>query len=93
MTVDSEILEAGQAAVAAGQAESLSAWVNRALAERVAKEQRLSALADAITAYEAEFGMISETEIAQQARADRVAATIVRAAGRTERRPRRRRSG
>jgi hypothetical protein len=78
VTVDPGVLEAGHEAVAAGRAESLSAWVNRALAERVAKERRLSALADAIASYEAEFGVISEEEIVRQARADRDAARVIR---------------
>lgn len=90
VTVDPAILEAGHDAVAAGEAESLSAWVNRALAERVAKERRLSALADAITSYEAEFGVINEEEIVRQARADRAAAEVIRgsAAAKTSRRRR-----
>jgi metal-responsive CopG/Arc/MetJ family transcriptional regulator len=89
VTVDAEILEAGNEAVAQGREESLSAWVNRALAERVAKERRLAAMAAAISAYEAEFGAISEEELAAQARADREAAVVVRgASGKArERRP------
>jgi hypothetical protein len=78
VTVDPEILEAGYEAVTAGRAESLSAWVNRALAERVAKERRLSALADAIALYEAEFGEITEEEVVRQARGDRASATVIR---------------
>lgn len=78
VTIDPELLEAGQASVSEGRAASLSAWVNRALAERVAKEKRLSALAGAIAAYETEFGEISELEIAEQARADRASARVVR---------------
>lgn len=85
VTIDPEILKAGRDAVTAGRAESLSAWVNRALAERVAKERRLSLLADAIASYEAEFGAISEEEMVRQARADRAAAKVIRgsAAART----------
>lgn len=78
VTIDHGLIEVGKAAVAAGQAESLSAWVNLALAERVAKEVRLAALAEAIADYEAEFGAISEREIAEQSRADRTLATVVR---------------
>jgi nucleotide-binding universal stress UspA family protein len=78
VTIDPEILDAGLEAVSAGRAESLSAWVNHALAERVARERRLSSLADAIAQYEAEFGVISEEEILQQARADRASALVVR---------------
>lgn len=78
VTVDSALLEAGQRAVAAGRATSLSAWVNGALTEQVARERRLSALAEAVAAYEAEFGEISEKEMREQARADRAGAEVVR---------------
>ena len=48
VTVDPALIEAGNDAVAEGRAESLSAWVNAALAARVATERRLAALADAV---------------------------------------------
>ncbi|HET8697164.1 MAG TPA: hypothetical protein VFO94_06750 [Gammaproteobacteria bacterium] len=78
VTVDPEYIGAGNDAVAEGRAESLSAWVNAALAEKVLKERRLVALAKAVAAYEERFGVISNEELAQQARADRGAATVVR---------------
>src|SRR5262245_49893944 len=84
VTIDRALLRAGADAVAAGQADSLSAWVNLGLAERVAKERRLRAMADAIAAYEARFGLITEAEIAAQAREDRRNAVVVR--GRRRRR-------
>jgi Arc/MetJ-type ribon-helix-helix transcriptional regulator len=71
VTVDPHLVEAGHDAVAEGRVESLSAWVNLALAERVTKERRLRALAAAVGAYEAEFGAISTDEIAAQRLADR----------------------
>ena len=93
MTVDPHLVQAGNEAVAAGRAASLSAWVNLALAERVAKERRLRALGEAIAAYEAEFGAITADELAAQQRADRAAARVVRSAApiaTRARRPRRR---
>jgi hypothetical protein len=78
VTVDPALIQAGQHAVAAGWAESVSAWVNLALAERAAKERRLAAMAEAIAAYEAEFGAISAQELTAQARADRESALVVR---------------
>jgi hypothetical protein len=78
VTVDPAFLEAGNDAVAEGRAESLSAWVNAALAEKVAKERRLAALAEAVAAYEDEFGVISPRELTDQARADRESAVVVR---------------
>ncbi len=78
VTVDPHLIEAGNRAVSAGQADSLSGWVNQALAERAARDRKSESLADAIAGYEAEFGEISEEEIAAQRRADREAAVVVR---------------
>ena len=77
-TVDRELVRAGREAVAAGRAASLSGWVNVALAERAAKDRRLQAMAQALAAYEAERGEISAAELAQQERADRQSAVVVR---------------
>jgi hypothetical protein len=78
VTVEPAFITAGNDAVAEGRAESLSAWVNAALAERVARERRLVALAEAVAAYEKRFGAISSQELAEQARADRESATVLR---------------
>ena len=91
VTIDPGLVEAGNEAVAAGRAQSLSAWVNVALAERVERERRLQSLGEAIKAYEAKFGEIAPSELATQQRADRRSAIVVR--GRTRPappRPRRR---
>jgi hypothetical protein len=78
VTVDPDLIAAGNDAVSEGRAESLSAWVNTALAEKLARERRLAALADAVAAYEARFGAISMQELDEQRRADRSAAIVVR---------------
>lgn len=78
VTVDRALLDAGNEAVATGNAESLSAWVNRALSDRVVKERRLAALRGAVGRYEAEFGVITEREMTAQVRADRESAVVVR---------------
>jgi hypothetical protein len=78
VTVDAELIIAGNRAVKAGRADSLSGWVNEALAEREARDRRLHALAEAVVAYEAEFGTISQEEMAAQRRADEKAAIVVR---------------
>jgi hypothetical protein len=78
VTVSPAFISAGNDAVAEGRAESLSAWVNAALAEKVAKERRLTALAEAVAAFEARFGTITARELTAQARADRESAVIVR---------------
>jgi hypothetical protein len=92
VTVDPEFIQAGNDAVSEGRAESLSAWVNAALAERVARERRLVALAAAVSAYEERFGTISARELADQARTDRESAIVVRGNGSKlgKRKPRRR---
>ena len=86
VTVDPSVIRAGNEAVATGRAGSLSAWVNLALAERVEKEARLAAMANAVTAYEAKFGAISVQEMSAQARADRGNAIVVRGRARGRRR-------
>jgi Arc/MetJ-type ribon-helix-helix transcriptional regulator len=43
-SVDEDLINAGQAAVQAGRAESLSAWVNEALRRQAEHERRLRAL-------------------------------------------------
>ena len=80
VTVDPHLLRAGNDAVATGKAESLSAWVNLALAERAAKDRRLRALGEAIAAYEMQCGEITAEELAAQQRVDRESATVVRGA-------------
>ena len=71
VTVDRSLVRAGTHAVASGLADSLSGWVNQAMAERAAKEQRLRAMAEAVALYEAEFGVISEAEMLAQERTDK----------------------
>jgi hypothetical protein len=78
VTVDPHLVQAGNDAVAEGRVDSLSAWVNLALADRVTKDQRLRALADAVDAYEAEFGVITPAELAAQQRSDRASARVLR---------------
>jgi len=76
VTVEPDLIRAGHEAVAAGLAGSLSAWVNTALAERVSRDRRLAAMAEAVAACEKEFGVISDVEAAEQLRADRAAALV-----------------
>ena len=78
MTVDPALVEAGQRAVAAGQAESVSGWVSTALEDRIQRDRKLALLAVAVADYEEEFGEITEEEITRQRRADRETARVVR---------------
>jgi Arc/MetJ-type ribon-helix-helix transcriptional regulator len=78
VTVDAELLAAANGAVERGSADSLSAWVNEALAARAERDEKLAALSDLIAEYEAEHGEITEADIAARHRADREAAIVVR---------------
>lgn len=78
-SVDADLVVAGHAAVAAGAAESLSAWVNEALRRQAAHDRRLQALGDFVAAYEAEHGEISEAEISRARRSALARAVVVRA--------------
>ena len=78
VTVDPDLVAAGNQAVAAGLAESLSAWVNAAIAAQARRDGALTALAAAVGDYEAEHGEITGDEVDAQLRADREAAVVVR---------------
>ena len=78
VTVDPELVDAGNRAVAGGAADSLSAWVNAAMADRARRDEQLAHLQSAIADYEAEFGEITTEEMAAQRRTDRADARFVR---------------
>lgn len=78
VTVDADLLAEANAAVESGAAESVSAYVNDALAAHSARQRRLAAMDRAIKDYEAQFGEITEEEMAEQRRKDRANAIIVR---------------
>lgn len=81
VTVDPKLVEAGNRAVAQGDADSLSGWVSSALAERVRRDEQLAHLRAAIADYESELGEITADEIGAQLRADREGAIVVRGRG------------
>jgi hypothetical protein len=78
VTVDPDLIEAGNRAVANGSADSLSSWVNDTLSERARKERRLEAMAAVVADYEADFGEITDDEVALQLRLDRERAVVIR---------------
>ena len=78
VTVDADQVAAANAAVESGTSDSVSAYVNDALAAHNARQRRLAAMDRAIKAYEAQFGEITEEEMAEQHRKDRANAIIVR---------------
>jgi Arc/MetJ-type ribon-helix-helix transcriptional regulator len=77
-SVDADLVAVAQEAVAAGRAESVSAWVNEALRLKVAHDRRLRALDEFVAAFEAEHGEISEAEMSEAARRARGRAVVVR---------------
>ena len=89
VTLDRALVAAANAAVAAGRADSLSAWVNLALAEHVAKERRLVALSKLIEEYEADYGVITPEELALREREDRRKAVVIRGSSKSPTRKRR----
>jgi Arc/MetJ-type ribon-helix-helix transcriptional regulator len=78
VTVDEDLIEAGQAAVAAGEAESISAWVNDALRVKADHERKLRALDEFIKAYEAEHGEITDEEMEAAYRSMKARAIVIR---------------
>jgi len=83
-SVDAELVAVAQEAVAAGQAENVSAWVNDALRLKADHDRRLRAVDEFLAAYEAEHGEITDEEIRDAARSARGRAMVVR--GQRERR-------
>jgi hypothetical protein len=77
-SVDAELIAAGQAVVAAGQAESLSRWVNDALQAHVARDRKLAAMDAFLRDFEAEHGEITDAEIAAATRDARTRAAVIR---------------
>ena len=70
VTVDAELLDAASRAVSAGQASSVSAWVNEAMAAKNEDQRLLEAMDEAIADYEAEFGPITDEQMEQRRRLD-----------------------
>jgi Arc/MetJ-type ribon-helix-helix transcriptional regulator len=62
-SVDADLIEEAHAAVAAGRYPNVSAWVNEALKKHSDRQQKLEAMSEAIAAYEAEFGEITEEDM------------------------------
>lgn len=60
VTVDAEVVAAAEAAVAAGRAPSVSAWVAEAMAERSRREQ----LRDVLAEIRGELGPATDEETA-----------------------------
>ena len=77
-SVDADLIEAAEGAVASGRFDSVSAWVNEALRLKLAHDRRLEALAAFVADYEAEQGEITPEEMRLSARMARARAVTVR---------------
>ena len=82
VTVDEPLLDTATAAVREGRARSVSEWIGEAMAQRRDRDERLAVLSRLIAEYEAEHGLITDDEIAEQAQRDRDAAASLRATAR-----------
>ncbi len=91
-SVDSAVMNVAQAAVAAGRAANVSAWVNEALHRQADHDRRMQALDQFLHVYEAEHGVITEEEIGSASRRARSRALVVRGGGGVERPRKKRRS-
>lgn len=93
-SVDVDVLVAARAAVAAGRAANISAWVNDALHRQAEHDGRMLALDDFLHRYEAKHGVITDEEIRDATRRARERAIVVRGKKRSgsSRRPQRRRT-
>lgn len=78
VSVDADLLTAAERAVAAGDAPTLSAWVNDAMRTKVQQGRRLRALRDFVAAYEREHGEITAQESEANRREARRRAVSVR---------------
>jgi Arc/MetJ-type ribon-helix-helix transcriptional regulator len=77
-SVDADLIEAAEAAVAGGRFDSVSAWVNDALRLKLEQDRRLQALGAFVAAYEAQHGKITPEEIRDATRRARSRAVTVR---------------
>ena len=77
-SVDADLIEAAEAAVARGRFESVSAWVNDALRMKLDQDRRLDALAEFVAGYEAEHGEITPDEVRDAARRASTRAIVIR---------------
>ena len=68
MTIDADLLDAASAAVSDGDASSVSAWVNQAMADKSETRRLLKAMDEAIADYESEYGPITEKQMEEALR-------------------------
>ena len=91
-SVDADLLDAAEKAVAEGRSDSVSAWVNDALRRKQDHDARLKALAAFVASYEHASGVITDDEVRQAVRRARARAVTIRGVAANHRAKRRKRS-
>ena len=81
ITVEIDLLDHAKSAVETGVCRSVSEWICEAMAEQMAKDARLAAMDALIADFEAEYGPITDEEIAEQRQRDRDASATLRLEG------------
>ena len=81
ITVEIDLLNHAKSAVQSGACRSVSEWIGQAMAEQLAKDARLVALDELIAEFEAEYGPITDEEIAEQRERDLEASAALRLEG------------
>ncbi|WP_419846566.1 hypothetical protein [Candidatus Poriferisocius sp.] len=81
ITVEVDLLNHAKSAVETGVCRSVSEWICEAMAEQMAKDARLVAMDELIADFEAEYGPITDEEIAEQVQLDRDASAAWRLEG------------
>ena len=77
VTLDDAQVERIREAVSEGRVDSVSAFVARAIEDRIVEDAKLAELAEFIAEYEAEHGEITAEEMAEQERRDHAASAAV----------------
>jgi hypothetical protein len=93
-TVEADLLAAARRSVRQGRADSVSAWVNEALARQVERDEKLRAMREFLGDYEREHGAFTEEEVREIKQRLRARTIDVRPSMRQRQaaRPRKRRS-
>lgn len=79
-SIDAELMAAAEEAVERGAAPSVSSWVNQAFRRQIEHDRRLASMDVFLAAFEAEFGEITDADIAKATKQTRANATVVRSA-------------
>ena len=81
ITVEIDLLNHAKSAVQSGTCRSVSEWIGEAMAEQLAKDARLAAMDELIAEFDAEYGPLTDEEIAEQRQRDLEASAALRREG------------